>query len=94
MSGGVNDVKQHRWFKQILWTDVMEQRGKVRKSQIREKLKHSILIFYSHRSYQKLIIQETHKILNYSKMNFFKHLHVEEKNMIYLINFKLHISIY
>ncbi len=33
MAGGVNDVKQHRWFKHILWTDVMERRIQVRKIQ-------------------------------------------------------------
>jgi hypothetical protein len=30
MAGGVNDVKQHRWFKQIVWTDIIEQRIRVR----------------------------------------------------------------
>lgn len=29
MAGGVNDVKQHRWFKQIVWTDIIEQKIQV-----------------------------------------------------------------
>ncbi len=30
MAGGVNDVKQHRWFKQIVWIDIIERRIRVR----------------------------------------------------------------
>ena len=30
MTGGVNDIKQHRWFKQISWTDIIERRNRVR----------------------------------------------------------------
>ncbi|CAF3713144.1 unnamed protein product [Adineta steineri] len=26
MAGGVNDIKQHRWFKQVSWADIIEQR--------------------------------------------------------------------
>ena len=29
MSGGVNDIKQHRWFKQISWTNIIEQKIQV-----------------------------------------------------------------
>lgn len=29
MSGGVNDIKVHRWFKHISWADVYEQRIQV-----------------------------------------------------------------
>ncbi|UJR37104.1 hypothetical protein I4U23_029808 [Adineta vaga] len=28
MAGGVNDIKRHRWFKRVSWTDIMEQRIK------------------------------------------------------------------
>ncbi len=30
MIGGVDDIKQHQWFKQIVWTDVIERRIPVR----------------------------------------------------------------
>lgn len=31
MAGGVNDIKQHRWFKQIVWTEIAERRIRVGK---------------------------------------------------------------
>ncbi len=30
MAGGVHDVKQHRWFEDIVWTDIMDRRIRVR----------------------------------------------------------------
>ena len=30
MAGGVNDVKQHRWFKPTVWSDIAERRIRVR----------------------------------------------------------------
>jgi len=93
MVGRANDVKQHRWFKQILWTDVMERRIQVRKIEFL-KIKYTLIrILCSRQSYQKSIIPVTHKILNYLMMNFCKHQNVQKKNVIYLINFKQYICI-
>lgn len=30
MAGGVNDIKEHRWFQTIIWTDIVERRIRVR----------------------------------------------------------------
>ena len=86
MAGGVNDIKQHRWFKQIVWTDIAERRIRVR---ILFDYDDRILFFSltSHRLCQDSTIPVILKISNYLKMNYLKHPNVPKKNTIYSNNF-------
>lgn len=93
MIGGVKDIKEHRWFENISWTDVIEQRIPVRRDSSVPSARSSVssASFVSHRFDLRSIIQVIRRTSNYSVKNCFKLLFVHQKKSICFTNFETFI---
>lgn len=90
MVGGVNDIKEHRWFEQISWTDVIEQRTSV-SEEISAPL--PVHCFFSRRFDLKWIIQVIHRTSNYSKKSSSKPRFVHRRTSIYFTSSEKHFGL-